>query len=244
MKREGKPFVKTYPGSLFTYQFASCWLDTAAIGPDQDPSKRSNPIDYFKNSREAILTTIKYASDNPLKHKSFGCARWGLSACQGPFGSYFPEAAPPASLAKETGCADSKGQWHRHSLEHGTLTPYAAGCSLLHCPEEPIAALWECQRLGMLHPRFGFADAFNLEIADSVTECLNKSDPAILRYTGPWRNQTGFAVDQGPLLVIIDNYLRDRFVPRTFASHPQIRATLTRLFPTWNAERGRTLPQR
>ncbi len=239
MKREGKPFVRTYPGCLFTYQFASCWLDTAALGPDADPRQQSVPINYFKNSRDAILATIKYASDNPLGHKTLGRTCWGLSACQGPFGSYFPEAAPPVSLAKEAGCADSKGGWHLHSLEHGTVAPYAIGCSLLHCPEESIAGLWECQRLGMLHPRFGFADAFNREIADGVTKCLDKSDPAILRTAGPWRNQMNFAIDQGPLLVIIDNYLRDRFVPRTFTSHPQIRATLTRLFPMWNAEKQR-----
>ena len=44
------------------------------------------------------------------------------------------------------------------SLESGLLTVYGVGSSIVHAPDESLAALWECERLGLLHPRVGFAD--------------------------------------------------------------------------------------
>ncbi len=49
--RKNGPFVRTWSGSLFTYQFASVWLDTQALGYDHDPLGHAPPIDYFDNTR-------------------------------------------------------------------------------------------------------------------------------------------------------------------------------------------------
>ena len=53
---KGGSFVRTFPGSLFTYQFASVWLDTDALGPDSPPPG-TTPIDYFTNTQAAITAT-------------------------------------------------------------------------------------------------------------------------------------------------------------------------------------------
>ncbi|HEX3148467.1 MAG TPA: glucoamylase family protein, partial [Gemmataceae bacterium] len=93
--KEGGTFVKTFPGSLFTYQFGSVWLDTQLLGTDNYPG---NPVNFFNNTRDAIRATRDYAILNPLGHATLNANRWGLSATEGPFDEYFAEAAPPAAI--------------------------------------------------------------------------------------------------------------------------------------------------
>ena len=234
LKDEGEQVVFTqrtlsassFPGSLFTYQFASCWLDTKNLGADRDPAGVAAPINYFNNTRQAILACQQYATQNPNRRASLSALRWGLSACEGPFDEYFAEAAPPLAHAVAGEC----GNRMERPLEVGTLTVYGVGSSIVHTPDEAIAALWECQRLGLFHQRFGAADAFNLNIADAAV-CVKPGDPNVLRTTGEWRNFTGFGIDHGPMAILIDNYLSGQFVPKLFASYPTIRAALNTLFP-------------
>jgi hypothetical protein len=117
-------------------------------------------------------------------------------------------------------------------LEVGTVTVYGVGSAIVHTPDHAIAGLWEAYRQGMFHPRFGFGDAFNLNIADAVTPgCVHPREARVLRASGPWKQFTGFAVDHGPMLVLIDNYLANQFVPHLFMSYPTISEALSRLFP-------------
>jgi hypothetical protein len=125
-------------------------------------------------------------------------------------------------------------------LELGTVTNYGVGSSIVHTPSEAIGALWnnaehedlnEDGTAELLHRRFGFADAFNLDIADAAVEgMVHPNEPRILRADGPWVNYTGLAIDHGPLLVMIDNYLNDQFIPHLFMSHPGIQEALSTLF--------------
>lgn len=359
MQRQGTPFVKTFPGPLFTYQFGSVWLDTQALGRDHCPERSLN---YFENTRRAILATQQYAVDNPAGHATLHPKRWGLSAAEGPFDGYFAEAAPPAALAPagycfptgglvaleaESGTGDgvvrpqreaSGGQAVRlhtgeartlpfvlhgtakyaavvsyrndgpsdtvavrldgqplgrfrtlntHSsqgvpgagrrafiasrplgsqvlapgrhvleitvdtdadgveidavalepliaerpLEVGTVTVYGAASAIVHTPDKAVEALWEAYHQGMFHPRFGFGDAYNLDIANAVIPgCVDARERRVLRTSGPWRHFTGFAINHGPMLAMIDNYLADQFVPHLFMSYGTVRHALDRLF--------------
>jgi hypothetical protein len=234
MARQGEPFVKTFPGSLFTYQFGSVWLDMQALGRDVCPGRS---LDYFDNTRRAILATRQYAIDNPRGRATLNQRRWGLSATEGPFDSYDAEAAPPAALSRANHCLPAGSAVTpplvvERPLEVGTVTVYGVGSAIVHTPHHAIAGLWEAYRQGMFHPRFGFGDAFNLNIADAVIPgCVDPRAPRILRATGAWKQFTGFAVDHGPMLVLIDNYLANQFVPHLFMSYPTIREALSRLFP-------------
>ncbi len=186
----------------------------------------------------AILACRDYAIRNPLRHASLGPAAFGLSACDGPFEAYFPEAAPNLAIADEP--TDEQRRRGERGLETGTLTVYGAGSSILHAPRETIESLWECQRLGLLHPRVGFADAYNLEIADA-----GPGSQPLLRKQGKWLHPAGFAIDHGPMLILIDSYLEDHFAEKLFMSHPDIRRALAQLFPEWRmplAARAATEP--
>ena len=97
------------------------------------------------------------------------------------------------------------------------------------------------QQQGRLHPRFGFVDAYNADIADVITalnddrlddaRCIATED--LVRQSGPWQSNVGFAIDQGPMLLLLDNYLEDQFLTGLFMSHPDIEVALTLLFPAW-----------
>ena len=82
--REGDPFVKTFPGSLFTYQFGSVWLDTEQLGADNHSTR---PTDFFDNTSAAIAATRQYAIDNPNNRATWQGGRgellWGLSMPKG-----------------------------------------------------------------------------------------------------------------------------------------------------------------
>jgi hypothetical protein len=166
-----------------------------------------------------------------LKRKSLSPLRWGLTACDGPFDGYFAEAAPPLAIGKVGAGTGIDGKPRVHPLERGTLTVYGVGSSLQHHPEQTIAALWECMRLKLLHPRFGFADAFNLDIHDAWHKDWPAKHQAVLRNHGPWQHSCGFAIDKGPALIVLDGFLRDGAVQELFMSHPGIRQQLKSLFP-------------
>lgn len=93
---EGGTFVKSFPGSLFTYQFFSHWVATEQLGTDNHPTR---PVDWFENTREAIASTIEYVAQNPEQRATFANSNhWGLAATEGPFDDYFAEAAPDAAI--------------------------------------------------------------------------------------------------------------------------------------------------
>ena len=95
-------------------------------------------------------------------------------------------------------------------------------------PGPAVAGLWDSRQLGLLHPRFGFADAFNLEAADAWLPDFNPPASPVLRTAGPWVDFTGFAIDHGPMLAAIDNYLRQEFVTGLLTSYPTIANALDR----------------
>jgi hypothetical protein len=102
----------------------------------------------------------------------------------------------------------------------GTLAPYGAGASILFDPAASIAAMRSYQALEgpggvplvWRDPRpgtgYGFLDAFNLD--------------------GPWAALDCVAIDQGPLLLAIEN-ARTGLVWDLFHAHPAVRAGMKRL---------------
>ncbi|MCY2990968.1 MAG: hypothetical protein NTY19_24295 [Planctomycetota bacterium] len=354
--KAGGDFVRTFPGSLFTDEFASVWLDTQRLGLDNQPT---TPIDFFANTQAAVQATRAYVEQNPLDRATWrnDARLWGLSAAEGPLDAYHAYAAPTAALARhagwlgttytleaEAGTGDgsinsrtnaSGGQtvglhsgeartmsvnltadgayelsvrysndndgpletvtvsvdgttigsfqaqdtgnfgagWNSfeispplgarppsfHSgnhlvtvtvscgdgngveidkvtldqvqpLEDGTVTVYGSASAIEHAWFGATDSLWRATELGLLHPRFGYADAYNADVADAI-EAGGSSSVTLLRTSGPWANVTGFAIDQGPLALMLDNYLSHNFVPSLFMSQPHIQRALMTLFP-------------
>lgn len=95
---------------------------------------------------------------------------------------------------------------------------YGAGSSILHAPDAAIAALRAYARIpGVWSPRFGFADAFNMDPAftgllvvppDDIHLGAFLDDPPLpISREAPWVSPARFAIDQGPLLLTIHDHL-------------------------------------
>lgn len=135
----GKKIVYSHTGSLFTYQYAQAFIDFRKLN-DQG-------INYFRNSRWATLANKKFCLENASRHKTYGSASWGLTACLGPRG-YRAYGAKPG-LAEHD----------------GTVAPHASAASLVFTPRESIGALRHFleKHRGRLYGEFGFKDSFNLD---------------------------------------------------------------------------------
>jgi hypothetical protein len=129
-------------GPLFGHQYSHVWIDFRGI---QDDYFRATGIDFFENSRRAVLSQRAYAVDNPGKWKGYGKNIWGLTACDGPKG-YRARAAAATEI-----------------VDDGTIAPTAAAASMPFAPEVVFPAIAEMKnRYGdRLYKEYGFLDAFN-----------------------------------------------------------------------------------
>jgi hypothetical protein len=126
---------------MFGHQYSHCWVDFRGW---QDGPTRERGLDYFENSRRAVLAQQAYCVENPRRHVGYGRERWGITACDGP-GGYGARGAPPAEG------------------DDGTLAPTAVGASLPFAPELCLATLRRMHREwgDRLWTRYGYRDAFN-----------------------------------------------------------------------------------
>ncbi|ACK49380.1 conserved hypothetical protein [Methylocella silvestris BL2] len=99
---------------------------------------------------------------------------------------------------------------HAPDLDNGVISPTAALSSFPYAPAEAMRALRHFHDdLGdWIFGRFGFVDAFS--------------------QTHGWRAETYLAIDQGPIVAMIENY-RSGLLWRLFMSDPDVRRGLTRL---------------
>lgn len=98
---------------------------------------------------------------------------------------------------------------HAPDNDNGTISPTAALASFPYAPKEAMRALRHFVKQGdRLWGRFGFIDAFN--------------------DTRQWQADTFLAIDQGPIIVMIENY-RSGLLWKLFMSIPEIQAGLKKL---------------
>ncbi len=140
---DGEPFIHSWFGSLFTYQFSHAWLDF------RETIDREG-VDWFTNSVRAARAHYDYAVTMQPKFKTLGPLAWGLSACDGPHGYEGAYGAPPSGY-------DNKA----HKVDD-TVPPYAAIASILFLPEEAVQAMRNYYGIPELKSRYGFRDAYNL----------------------------------------------------------------------------------
>lgn len=218
------PFVWfPYSGALFTNFFAHCWINYAAMGPD-NPAAMGVPhrvrVDWWENSRRAVRMHRLKAIENPAGVPTLGPNAWGLTASDVPGGYGVPGLYPVRlPMRDERPGFDYAVFDAKDDFGDGTIAPYGAGCSILFDPKNAISALRHYR--GLRRPDgsalvwrdpsaggFGFQDAFNLGRDWVSSDCL--------------------AIDQGPLVLAIEN-ARTGLVWRLFHAHPSVRAGLDRL---------------
>jgi hypothetical protein len=175
-----------YSGPLFTHQLSHLWIDFRDL---RDAFMREHETDYFQNSREATYVHREYAIRNPLEFSGYGEFCWGITATDGPgwerrivngverqFYDYYARGAP-------------------FGPDDGTLAPWVAVASLPFAPEIVIPTVRAMALLDLgLTKRYGFKPSFNQTY--STPTCS----------TGWWVTPYHFGVDQGPVILMIENY--------------------------------------
>ena len=175
-----------YSGPLFTHQLSHLWVDFRGI---RDAFMRERGSDYFENSRQATFVQQEYAIRTPLEFEGYGEYCWGFTACDGPgwikrtvngvdrqFHDYIARGAP-------------------FGPDDGTVAPWVVVASLPFAPEIVIPTLRHYARLnlGMTAP-YGFKPSFNQTFAVEESP------------TGWWVTPYHFGIDQGPVVLMIENY--------------------------------------
>lgn len=175
-----------YSGPLFTHQLSHLWIDFRGI---RDAFMRKHGSDYFANSRQATFVQQEYAIRNPLQFAGYGKHCWGITASDGPgwerrivngierqFFDYIARGAP-------------------FGPDDGTVAPWAVVASLPFAPEVVIPTVRHLATLdlGMTMP-YGFKPSFNQTFA--VADCQ----------TGWWITPYHFGIDQGPVVLAVENY--------------------------------------
>jgi hypothetical protein len=175
-----------YSGPLFTHQLSHMWIDFRGV---RDEFMRVHDSDYFENSRHATYIQQEYAVRNPMNFVGYGEHCWGFTASDGPgwtkrsvdgvqreFFDYLARGAP-------------------FGPDDGTVSPWVVAASLPFAPEivVPTVRNFGRMKLGMTR-LFGFKPSFNQTY-------LVEDSP-----TGWWVSPYHFGIDQGPVILMIENY--------------------------------------
>ncbi|MEO8561284.1 MAG: glucoamylase family protein [bacterium] len=176
-----------FAGPLFIHQLSHGWIDFRGV---QDAFMRAHDCDYFENSRRATLVQQQYAICNPGAFAQYGERHWGITASDGPgkvrrtfggvkrrFFGYLARGVP-------------------YGPDDGTLAPWAVIASLPFAPDivlPTIAAMRELPIGGTDHP-YGFRTTYNPTFRDPG------------RTPGWWVSPSHCGLNQGPIVVMIENY--------------------------------------
>ncbi|MFU8891630.1 MAG: glucoamylase family protein [Anaerosomatales bacterium] len=187
-KLYGHEFV--YGGPLFVHQLSHVWIDFRGI---RDAYMRDRGIDYFENSRRATYIQRGYAIRNPRGFRGYAENIWGVTASDGP---------GPATLCvegRERTFLDYRARAIPWGPDDGTIAPWAAIASLPFAPEIVLPAIRAFhEHYPDMESVYGFKCSFNPTFDAS-------GDGA------PWISKGYYGLDQGPIVMMIENHLTGWF---------------------------------
>ena len=180
-----------YAGSLFVHQLSHMFIDFRGI---RDGYMRERGIDYFENSRRATYAQQQYAIRNPKRLVGYGEHCWGITASDGP--------GPTTRRIDgvERRFYDYTARGIPYGPDDGTIAPWAAIASLPFAPE---IVLPQMRYVNDTYPhvmsRYGLKCSFNATFTEGPLG------------TSAWHSQRYFGLDQGPVVLMIENY-RSQFM--------------------------------
>lgn len=203
---------------LFGHQYSQAWVDFRGI---RDAFMRAHDMDYFENSRRAVVGQRNYAIANPGHFTGYGADVWGLTACNGPGDTIWERAD---GKKQEFFGYLARGADVGQTLDDGTIAPTAAIGSIAFAPNLVLPAINAMyQRYGKwLYSEYGFVDAFN-----PTFRLDTKLRSGHVVPNEGWFDNEYLGIDQGPILLMIENY-RTGFVWKVMRRNPYIRRGLER----------------
>lgn len=175
-----------YSGPLFTHQLSHMWIDFRGI---RDEFMRDHDSDYFQNSRQATFVQQEYAIRNPMNFAGYGEYCWGFTASDGP--GWFKRDVSGV----EVEFYDYLARGAPFGPDDGTVAPWAVVASLPFAPEIVIPTLRNFARMNLGMTRlYGFKPSFNRTFGEQNGD------------GEPWVSPYHFGIDQGPVVLMIENY--------------------------------------
>jgi len=190
----GQSFVQFAP--LFGHQYSHLWIDFRGI---KDAYMQGRGIDYFENSRRATLAQRAYTIANPQGFGGYNANVWGLTACDGPAN----KTLTIGGRSRQFHTYMARGASSLEEPDDGTLCSTAAGGSVPFAPEIAIPALLQMREIydDKLYQTYGFVDAFNPTFTAQGQQETGTVDPTL-----GWFDVDYLGIDQGPILIMIENY--------------------------------------
>lgn len=140
----GKPFIFTWHGALFSYQYAHLWLDLRNMVDKEG-------VNWFENSTNATLANRQFCIDNADKFKGYGPNSWGITSMARPGGYIMHFGVPPMGSGEPQ--------------YDGTISPTGPAGSIIFTPYMSTSAL---KYMYMTYPKlwgqYGLKDSFNLDL--------------------------------------------------------------------------------
>jgi hypothetical protein len=196
-----------YGAPLFMHQLSHLWIDFRGV---QDAFMRRQAIDYFENSRRATYVNQQYAIRNPKAFRDYGQHAWGITASNGPG----PATRRVGGVTRRFLGYVARGV--PYGPDDGTLAPWAVAASLPFAPEIVLPTLEHCSKT---FP--------NVENEYGLVCSFNPTFPGGGSGRSGWMSKDHFALDQGPVILMIENY-RSGLIWRLMRSCPYVVTGLRR----------------
>jgi hypothetical protein len=181
---------------LFGHQYSHIWIDFRGI---RDAQGRGHDLDYFENSRRAVLAQRSYAIANPGGWHGYGERLWGLTACDGPVDGTFTIGGKERTF---------RTYWARGASvddvrDDGTVAPTAAAASIVFAPEvvEPVLKAMSEDWGEWILGKYGFLDALNPTFQEESAVQHGIVVPGV-----GWFDTDYLGIDQGPIVAMIENH--------------------------------------
>lgn len=171
---------------MFGHQYSHLFVDFRGI---YDSKNLEKGIDYFENSRRAVKSQQRYCIENMYGWKGYDSLIWGITACDGPGETFNFNDKKFLGYAGRGAAGPDFGD---NYFDDGTIAPTAVAGSIPFAPEICIPTLINMYNLygkRGLWGKYGFVDSFN--------PTLN------------WFNSEYIGIDQGPIVLMIENYRND-----------------------------------
>jgi hypothetical protein len=175
-----------FGGPLFMHQLSHVWIDFRGI---QDAFMRRHGIDYFENTRRATYVQQQYAIRNPGRFEGYGELGWGITASNGPG----PAVERIRGVTRTFFGYRARGV--PNGPDDGTLAAWSVAASLPFAPEIVLPTL---RHYMDTYP--GITNRYGLVCSSNPT-----FRPRSGKRSG-WLSKSHFALDQGPVILMIENY--------------------------------------
>ena len=172
-----------YSGPLFTHLFSHAWIDFRGI---QDQFMRDVDFDYFRNTQSAVGIQREYAARNPRGFAAYGRDLWGITAGDG------PSDADKTLYPRDRRFYGYMSRGVPFGPDDGTIAPWAMLATLPFCAD---AALSGTRHLLARFPEICSNDRFS-----------SGFNPGTVAGSGPWISEGWYGLDQGLLVMMIENY--------------------------------------